>query len=33
MTTIEVFAWATIIGSILLTVLVWVIGYHQMGGL
>ena len=32
-TTIEVFAWATIIGSILLTVLVWVIGYHQMGGL
>ncbi|HML93204.1 succinate dehydrogenase, cytochrome b556 subunit [Methyloceanibacter sp.] len=31
--TIEVFAWATIIGSILLTVLVWVIGYHRMGGL
>ncbi|GFO80461.1 MAG: succinate dehydrogenase, cytochrome b556 subunit [Methyloceanibacter sp.] len=31
--TIEVFAWATIIGSILLTVLIWVIGYHRMGGL
>jgi len=31
--TIEVLAWATIIGSIVLTVLVWVVGYYQMGGL
>ncbi len=31
-TTIEIFALGTIIGSIVLTILVWVIGYHQMGG-
>jgi succinate dehydrogenase / fumarate reductase cytochrome b subunit len=29
---IEVFAWATIIGSITLTVLVWVFGYWLKGG-
>ena len=29
---IEVFAWATIIGSTLLTVLVWVLGYWLRGG-
>lgn len=32
-TTIEVFAAGTLIGSIVLTILVWVIGYAQMGGL
>ena len=31
-TSIEVFAWLTIIGSIALTVLVWVAGYAFMGG-
>ncbi|ODS00555.1 succinate dehydrogenase [Methyloceanibacter methanicus] len=31
--TIEIFALATIIGSIVLTVLVWIIGYYAMGGL
>jgi succinate dehydrogenase / fumarate reductase cytochrome b subunit len=30
-TSIEVFAWATIIGSIALTVLVWVLGYSLRG--
>lgn len=30
-TSIEVFAWATIIGSITLTVLIWVAGYALMG--
>ncbi|MGH6865312.1 MAG: succinate dehydrogenase, cytochrome b556 subunit [Methyloceanibacter sp.] len=30
-TSIEIFAWATIIGSIMLTVLVWVAGYALMG--
>jgi succinate dehydrogenase / fumarate reductase cytochrome b subunit len=29
---IEVFAWATIIGSITLTVLVWIFGYWLRGG-
>jgi succinate dehydrogenase / fumarate reductase cytochrome b subunit len=29
---IEVFAWATIISSIVLTVLIWVAGYALMGG-
>ena len=29
---IEVFAWATIIGSIALTVLVWMLGYWLRGG-
>jgi succinate dehydrogenase / fumarate reductase cytochrome b subunit len=29
---IEVFAWATIIGSIALTVLVWIFGYWLSGG-
>jgi succinate dehydrogenase / fumarate reductase, cytochrome b subunit len=29
---IEVFAWATLIGSITLTVLVWILGYRFMGG-
>ena len=31
--TVEIFALATIIGSIVLTVLVWIIGYYRMGGL
>jgi succinate dehydrogenase / fumarate reductase cytochrome b subunit len=31
-TSIEVFAWLTIIGSTVLTVLVWVAGYTIMGG-
>jgi succinate dehydrogenase / fumarate reductase cytochrome b subunit len=31
--TVEIFALATIIGSIVLTVLVWIIGYCRMGGL
>jgi succinate dehydrogenase / fumarate reductase cytochrome b subunit len=31
-TSIEVFAWLTIIGSTVLTVLVWVAGYAIMGG-
>ena len=31
--TIEVLAQATIIGSVVLTILVWVIGYFAMGGL
>lgn len=30
--TVEIFALATIIGSIVLTVLVWIIGYFRMGG-
>jgi succinate dehydrogenase / fumarate reductase cytochrome b subunit len=30
-TSIEVFAWATIIGSIVLTILIWVVGYTIMG--
>ena len=29
---IEIFAWATIIGSTVLTVLVWVVGYWLQGG-
>jgi succinate dehydrogenase / fumarate reductase cytochrome b subunit len=29
---IEVFAWATIISSVVLTVLIWVAGYALMGG-
>ncbi len=29
---IEIFAWATLIGSILLTVLVWIAGYALRGG-
>lgn len=32
-TTIEIFAWATIVGSTALTTLVWVLGYCRMGGL
>jgi succinate dehydrogenase / fumarate reductase cytochrome b subunit len=31
-TSIEVFAWATIIGSITLTLLVWIAGYWLRGG-
>lgn len=30
-TTIEVFAWATIIGSITLTILIWLLAYAAMG--
>jgi succinate dehydrogenase / fumarate reductase cytochrome b subunit len=30
--TIEIFAWATLIGGIVLTVLVWLAGYWVMGG-
>ena len=30
--TIEILAWATIIGSVVLTFVVWAIGYCQMGG-
>jgi len=29
---IEVFAWATIVSSVVLTVLIWVAGYALMGG-
>lgn len=31
-TTIEIFAAGTLAGSVILTILVWVIGYIQMGG-
>ena len=31
--TIEIFAWATILGSTALTILVWILGYYRMGGL
>jgi succinate dehydrogenase / fumarate reductase cytochrome b subunit len=30
---IEIFAWATIVGSIALTILVWIVGYCRLGGL
>jgi succinate dehydrogenase / fumarate reductase, cytochrome b subunit len=31
-TSIEVFAWATIIGSTTLTLLIWAVGYWLRGG-
>ena len=30
-TSIEIFAWLTIIGSIVLTIIVWIAGYAFMG--